>query len=264
MSQALSVKTKRWWWLLLASFVVCLVVLAPAALFDRAMSGAPNTALRFASESGTIWIGRGRIDIASGTSPVVIPIGWRFDPLSLLRLRVGFFVTANAPALAGTTHIGLRFSEVELRDTMIETDARLLSMVHPAGALFAPTGKVRLRQSADEYFSARPAPNETEAWRVNGSIGLTAEQLALAGAFNTPASNYELRLRGDGTAINMAILRSSGPLKLEGAGTLALALPRRFTFSGFATAAGDAPAALKQIGPTMADGRQRIEINTTW
>ena len=264
MSQALTLKTKRWWWLLLASFVVCLVVLAPAALFDWAMRGEPNTTLRFASESGTIWTGRGRIDIASDTSPVVIPVGWRFDPLSLLRLRPGVFVAANAPALAGTTHIGLRFGEVELRDTVIEADARLLSMVHPAGALFAPTGKIRLRQSADEYFTARPAPNEKEAWRVNGSIGLIAEQLALAGAFNTPASNYELKLLGDGTAINVAILRSSGPLKLEGAGVLALTAPRRFTFSGFATVAGDAPAALKQLGPTMADGRQRIEINTAW
>lgn len=264
MSQALSVETKRWWWLLLASFIACLVMLAPAALFDWAMSGTPNTALRFASESGTVWTGRGRIDIAADTSPVVIPISWRFDPLSLLRLRPGFFVEANAPALAGTTHMGLRFDDIELRDTVIEADARLLSMAHPAGALFAPTGKIRLRQSADEYFRASPASNEKEAWRVNGSIGLTAEQLGLAGAFNMPASNYELKLQGDGTTINVAILRSSGPLKLEGTGTLALAVPRRFTFSGFATAAGDAPAALKQIGPTMADGRQRIEINTAW
>ncbi len=264
MSQALSVKTKRWWWLLLASFVACLVVLAPAALFDWAMRGAPNTTLRFTSESGTVWTGRGRIDIASDISPVVIPIGWRFDPLSLLRLRVGFFVTANAPALAGTTHIGFRFGEVELRDTMIETDARLLSMVHPAGAPFAPTGKIRLQQSADERLNMKPASNEKEAWHVDGSMGFIADQLALAGAFNTSASNYELKLLGDGTTINVAILRSSGPLKLEGAGTLALAAPRRFTFSGFATTAGDAPAALKQLGPTMADGRQRIEINTTW
>ena len=264
MSQALPVKTKRWWWLLLASFIVWLVVLAPAALFDWAMRSAPNTALRFASESGTIWTGRGRINIASDTSPVVIPIGWRFDPLSLLRLRVGFFVTANAPALAGTTHIGWRFGEVELRDTMIEMDARLLSMLHAAVALFAPSGKIRLTQSADERLNMRPASNEKEAWRVDGSIGLTADQLALAGAFNTPASNYELKLLGDGAAINVTILRSSGSLKLEGAGTLLLAAPRRFTFSGFATVAGDAPAALKQLGPLMADGRQRIEINTAW
>ncbi len=264
MSQALPVKPKRWWWLLLASFAVCLVVLAPAALFDWAMSGAPNPTLRFASESGTIWTGRGRINIASDTSPVVIPIGWRFDPISLLRLRVGFFVTANAAALAGTTHMGWRFGDIELRDTMIETDARLLSMAHAAGALFAPTGKIRLQQLPDERLNMKPASNEKEAWRVNGSIGLTAEQLALAGAFNTPASNVELKLQGDGTAINVAILRSSGPLKLEGTGTLALTAPRRFTFSGFATVASDAPAALKQIGPTMADGRQRIEINTPW
>ena len=263
-AQALSVRTRRGWWLLLLSFAVFFVMLAPAALFDWAMSRESTATLRFTAESGTIWSGHGRVTVASDTSPVVIPVGWRFDPLSVLSLRLGFFIDANAPALAGMTHVGLRLGEIELRDTTIEADASLLSMAHSAAALIAPTGKIRFQQSADERLNLKPATSGSDSWRVEGTMVANAEQLRFGGVINSPVGNHALKLRGDGATINLSILRSSGPLKLEGAGTLALASPRRFTFSGFATAAGDAPAALKQLGPTMADGRQRIEINTAW
>ena len=192
----------------------------------------------------------------------MIPVTWRFDPLSLIGLRLGFFIDANAPALSGTTHVGFGFGGLELRDTALSADARLLSMAHSAAAIFAPTGKVRLQQSADERLIVKPAANN--AWRVDGLIGLSAEQLAFGGVINAPVGSHELKLRGDGATINFSVWRSTAPLKLEGAGTLTLASPRKFTFSGFATAAADTPASLKQLGPLMADGRQRIELNTTW
>ena len=264
MSQVSVGKTGRWWWLLLASFAISLVALTPAVLLEWTLGRTANPQIRFAAATGTVWTGSGRIALAAGVAPIVIPVAWRFDPFSLLHLRLGFFVETNAPALAGATHIGWRFGEVELRDTVIEADARLLSMAHSAGVLLVPTGKVRLQQSADERFSVRPAFNDNETWRVDGLMGLHAEQLVFGGIINAPVGSHELKLRGDGATISISILRSSGPLKLEGAGNIALASPRRFTFSGFATTTADAPAALKHLGPIMADGRQRIEINTTW
>ena len=110
----------------------------------------------------------------------------------------------------------------------------------------------------------KPATTANDAWQVVGAMGLNAEQLALGGIINAPLGNQEIKLNADGATIKISILRSSGPLKLEGDGAVTLALPRRLTFSGFATVAADAPAALKQLGPVMADGRQRIEFNTAW
>ena len=262
-----SVKTARWWWLLLASFAIGLLALAPAALVERATNDASTAAAvqaRFVAESGTIWTGRGRIIVSSAASPVVIPFGWRFDPLSLFALRLGVFVDSGSPSLTGVAHLGIGFRDVELREATIDADARLLSTAHNAAALFAPTGRIRIVQAGDERFLVRPASSSTEAWRVDGPLSLNANQFAMGGAINVPTGDHEFKLRGEGSVINVTVLRSTGPLKLEGAGTLALAAPRRFTFSGFATAAGDAPPALKQLGPVMADGRQRIELNTAW
>ena len=257
-------KYGRWWWLALVSFAIGLVVLAPAALLEWASGQTPNAKLRFIADAGTVWTGRGRVVLAAEGAPVIIPLQWRFDPLSLLRLRLAFYLEAEGPALSGATHVGFRFRDFELRDTAMNADARLLSMTHSAATLAAPAGKVRLQQSTDEHLTVSPAASNTQAWRVDGSMGISAEQLAFGGIINWPASSHALKLRGDGAMINMSILRSSGPLKFEGAGTVALAAPRRFTFSGFATTSADAPSALKQLGPVLADGRQRIEINTPW
>ena len=263
-AQRTAAKNGRWWWLLLASFAVSATVLAPAALLERATGGTPSARTRFVADAGTIWSGRGRIAIIPDSTPIVIPIAWRFDPRALSGLRLGYFIEVNAPVLSGSAHLGLGFGSLELRDAAVSADARLLSMAHPAAALFAPAGKIRLQQSADEQFSVRAAANDKQTWRVDGLMGLQAEQLAFGGVVNAPVGSHEFKLRGDGLTINVSILRSNGPLKLEGTGSIALAPPRRFTFSGFATVPADAPAALKQLGPTLSDGRQRIELNTTW
>ena len=261
--QVPTMKRGHWWWLLVVSFAIGLVALAPAALLERALSTA-NVQPQFVADAGSVWTGRGSLIVAADGAPMVIPVAWRFDPLSLLRLRAGFVVEANAPALTGTAHVGLGWRSVGLSNTLMNADARLVSMTHAAAGLLAPTGRVLLQQSSDEYLIVQPTSSDKDSWRVDGSMGLNADQLAFGGIINAPVGSHELNLRGDGATIKVSILRSSGPLKLEGVGKITLASPRRFTFSGFATTAADAPAALKQLGPVMADGRQRIEINTTW
>ena len=254
---------RRYWWLALASFVISAIALTPAAVLEFVAGQTPNANLRFTADGGTIWAGRGRIDVVQNTTRFVIPLTWRFDPLALFGLRLGVNLEANAAELSGATHIGLGLRDVELRDTALSADARLVSVAHGAMALVSPTGRVWLRQSATEHLTIRPG-NSNDGDRVDGVIGLEAEQLALGGIVNSPVGNHAIAIRGEGATIKLSVLRSSGPLKLEGSGTVALGPPRRFTFSGFATAAADAPATIKQLGPTMPDGRQRIELNTTW
>ncbi|MCY7389543.1 MAG: type II secretion system protein N [Burkholderiales bacterium] len=266
--QESSAKIGRWWWLAVVAFAIGMVVLAPAALLERLPPA--NAAVQFVADGGTIWRGRGQLRIATtataatSATPLVIPLEWRFAPGSLLGLRLGFIVEPGAPALSGTTLIGLRPGDVELRNTALVVDARLLQLAHAVAALFPPAGTIRLQQTADERLRVRPASNADHAWQVDGAMGLNAEQLALGGIVNTPLGNHDIKLSGDGALIKISVLRSSGPLKLEGNGSVMLAMPRRFTFSGFATVATDAPPGLRQLGPVMADGRQRIELNTAW
>ena len=254
----------RWWWLGVASFAIGLVVLAPAALLERVITQSSNAGVRFAADSGTIWTGRGRFTVAADATPMVLPVVWRFDPRALPGLRLGFIVEPSAPALSGSARVAWRPGEIELRAASLSADARLLAVAHPAAALFSPIGRVRLQQSGDERLSVKPATKASEAWRVDGAINLHAEQLTFGGIINAPVGSHEISLRGEGATVKISVLRSNGALKLEGTGAVVLAPPRRFTFSGFATVADDVPVTLKQLGPVLPDGRQRIELNTIW
>lgn len=262
-------KWTRWWWLWLVSFAIGVVAFAPAALFEWALKDSPAAGARFVADGGTIWRGQGRFAIASdnaaaGVASVVIPVSWQFDPLSLLRLRLGFFTSASAAQLTGRAHIGLGFASIELSDTAIEADAPVVSLLHSALRLLGPTGKIRLHQSAGDRLVVKPPRRNDDAWRVDGLLGVDAETLAFTGMVNAPVGNHALRARGNGGTIDVNMLRSSGPLKLEGSGVVTLTAPRRVTFSGFATAAADAPVSLRQLGQIGADGRQKIEINAAW
>ena len=261
--QVITSRLGRWWWLAVASFLVCLLVLAPAALIEWAAHQSPNQTVQFIADSGTIWAGRGRITVAADRTPLVLPVVWRFDARALLDLRIGFFIAANAPALSGSARIASRFGDIQLRETAFSADAGLLTIAYRSAVIFAPLGRIRLQQTGDERLVIRPATSANQVWRVDGVMGLHAEQLVLGGVVSAPVGNHEISLQGEGATIKMTVLRSSGPLKLEGAGALTLVSPRRFTFSGFATVAGDAPEVLKQLGPVLPDGRQRIELNTT-
>ncbi|MEO8386257.1 MAG: type II secretion system protein N [Betaproteobacteria bacterium] len=255
-------KLRRWWWLAVISFVISLIALAPAALLERAIS--PDSQVRFAADGGTIWNGRGRISVLTDTTPQTVQVVWKFEPTALLRLRLGFHVTADGPMIAGTSRVGLRTGSIELRASVITADAHALSAAHRLAAVFAPQGKLRLQQSDGESLTIDFPGNADGAWRVDGNMGLHAEQFVLGGFVNAAVGSHEIAIQGTGTTVNFSIPRSSGALKLEGAGSLTLASPRRFTFSGFATAASDAPASLKQLGAALPDGRQRLELNSPW
>ena len=257
-----AVKVIRWWWLAVISFVIGLIALAPAALLERVVP--PDSTVRFAAEGGTIWNGQGRISVLTDSKPLNVPVTWQFDPSALLGLRLGFHVTADGLAIAGTSRLGLRFGSIELRDTAVTADARVLSAAHRLAAVFAPQGQLRLQQGSGESLTIG-FPGHAEGFsRVDGVMGLYVEKFVLGGVVNAAVGSHEIALQGADTTVNFSIPRSSGALKLEGAGSLTLASPRRFTFSGFATAANDAPASLKQLGAALADGRQRLEINTPW
>ena len=252
----------RWCWLAAISFVIGLIAFAPAALLERVVP--PDSQVRFVGESGTIWTGRGRVSILTDSTPLNVPVAWQFEPTALLRLRLGFHVTADGPAVVGSSRLGLRSGSIELRDTAVTADARVLSAAHRLTAVFAPQGQLRLRQGDGESMTIGFPGNADGPWRVDGAMGFYVEKFVLSSVVNAAVGSHEIAIQGVATTVNFSIPRSSGALKLEGGGSLTLASPRRFTFSGFATAANDAPASLKQLGALLPDGRQRLEINTTW
>ena len=257
-----AMKVWRWWWLPVLSFVIGLIVLAPAALLERIVP--PDSQVSFAADGGTIWNGRGRVSVLTDSAPLNVPVVWQFDPNALLRLRLGFHVTADGPIITGVSRLGLRSGSIELRESAVTADARVLFAAHRLATVFAPQGQLRLQQGNGESLTIEFPGNAEGFWRVDGAMGLHVEQFVLGGIVNAAVGSHEIAIQGVATTVNFSIPRSSGALKLEGAGSLTLASPRRFTFSGFATVANDAPASLKQLGAALPDGRQRLDINTPW
>lgn len=254
-------KTRTWWWLALIAFAISTLALAPAALLEWAL---PQSSVKFAADSGTLWNGRGRVAFATSGATTIVPIAWRFDPQALLRFRVGYTLSAASPSVNATSRVAYGFGQLTLAETALDADLRLLPLLHDAASLVSPTGRVALTQAADERLNLHIPRDGKQNWQVDGAITLKTQQLALGGIINAPVGSHSAQLLGSGNTVNVNISESRGAFKLEGGGSVTLSAPRRIVFVGFATAANDAPNALKQLGTAMPDGRQRIDVNTAW
>ena len=138
--------------LLAAAFAV----FAPAALLDARLDAATQGRLRLADTSGTVWSGRGIATNAQRTWS--LPLGWKVDPLRLVR---GDVAVTLQPADAGDLPRGA----IVWRDATLTLDG--VAFTVPATVLGASTGAGNLM--AFGGFLAFDAPHLS--WSANGGDG---------------------------------------------------------------------------------------------
>jgi general secretion pathway protein N len=141
---------------LAALLAVALAVFAPAALLDARLDAATQGRLRLAETSGTVWTGRGVATNAQRTWS--LPLGWKVDPLRLVRGDVG--VTLQ-PADAGDLPRG----DIRWRDAKLALDGVAFTL--PATVLGSATGAGNA--VAFGGYLAFDAPHLS--WSANGGDG---------------------------------------------------------------------------------------------
>lgn len=281
----------------LLAFVVGLVAFAPASLIEstanRAM--APNATLSISG--GTVWSGSGTVALFSSrsaslsqsarpiTNAIAIPISWRFDPLALLRLRLGFYIKAESPLIAGNTRIGAGLQTIQLSDTALRIDGALLGQINPLISIAGPSGQFQIT-IADGNRVTAPYPRPQELPFVEGKLNAQVEALAVRMVSPRPLGNFEVAIKLNGANAEYAFTNASGALKFDGGGAVAWGnnggstgssksggsnSPRTFTYRGIASAStsnasesAQLLAPLLAVGKATTDGRVSLDINTNW
>ena len=254
--------------LLTATFIVGLAAFAPASLIEgsanRAM--APHAAIKISA--GTIWSGTGTLLLFPAARPLVVPVSWRFDPLALLQLRIGYYVHAKSASIAGNTRIGAGFGSIQLSNTALKIDMSLVSRLQPLVSLLNPKGALAI--NIDDGNSVTVAAESSSGvLTADGSCIAQIANLTLRNLSPRPLGSYAIAIKLKNSQAEFVVDGATGPLKLDGGGSVTWGSQRNFTYHGMAGAPLNTNGALL-LAPLLAtgkltpDGRVKININTKW
>ena len=213
--------------MLLAAYVLFLVVLAPATLLDAGLRHATDGRLRLAQAHGTLWSGRGRLEIvnAAATGSVGKELAWTLQPRGLWGGRLDYEVAIDHATSRFPLHLSLR--GIELANVDFSLPASALGVAVPRIAPLGPRGDLVWHIAKFSRAGDDLAVEASMIWQ-GASSALTAV---------APLGTYELRVNSAAGLLNVTLHTRSGPLRLDGSGSARGNGPLAFS----ATARVDAP-----------------------
>ena len=193
----------------LTAYALGLIATAPATLIDARLQQASAGGLRLAEASGTLWSGTGQIEVldANRRTGIGRSIAWRVRPAYLLRGKLLYEVALDHAVQYFPVTISV--SRIEVTDADINLPAAALSLGVPKLAPLGLTGDMLVHIARLAIGRGLVQGNATLQWRGAGS------------AFTriSPLGDYELRLEGDGAAVQASLRTLQGLLQLEGQGS---------------------------------------------
>jgi hypothetical protein len=265
----------------LCAFVVAVLALLPASIFESPLNNALAPGAQIRNSSGTIWSGSALVQLngsqppgqnpgqrGSRASPAIeVPITWSFAPTSLMRLRLGFDVFATGRHVLGKTTVEAGILSVQLRSVDLRLAMESLSQLNHDMAFLRPSGEVQFSSDGHalqiDYFS----PNAM-AGRLNFAANRVRFQAIAGIPVSVPLGSYGGHLIFNGQRIVYQIEKSSGFLSLNGGGHVVLGKPNEFQYQGFAGALPGSPvwlaSTLAGLGRATPDGRVTIDYKTNW
>ena len=192
----------------LAAYALGLFATAPATLIDARLDQASAGALRLAEARGTLWSGKGQIEIrdANRDSGIAKSIAWRFRPAYLLLGKLRYEVALDNAVQRFPVTVTL--SQIEVVDAEINLPAAALGLGVAKLAPLGLTGDLLLHISRLAFARGSVQGNATLQWRGAGSAFTRV----------SPLGDYELRMEGDGAAVRASLSTLQGPLQLDGKG----------------------------------------------
>ncbi len=220
----------------LAVFALSLIATAPATLIDARLEQASAGALRLADASGTLWSGAGQIEIldANRRSGIAKSIGWRMRPAYLLRGKLLYEITLDRASQPFP--VTITPSRIEVEDANIELPAAALGLGVPKLAALGLGGDMLLHIARLAFGHGSVQGNATLQWRGAGSSFTRV----------SPLGDYELRIEGDGAAVQASLRTLQGTLQLDGQGSWASG--RNLEFQGNARIS---PQHQQQLAPLL-------------
>lgn len=202
-------------------YVVFLIALAPASLFDVALDRATAGRLRLTDARGTIWSGRAALELRSADDnrAYAKPLSWRAQPSSLVTGELRYVIAVEGSPSPYRLLASPR--RVEITNAELSVPAAVLGIASSQIAPLLLTGEMTLRVPRVAI----------EADGVDGDAMLRWSQ---AGSTLVPFvyfGDYELRANAAGEGARATLHTIDGPLALTGEGTWGLNAPARLRVS---------------------------------
>jgi general secretion pathway protein N len=193
----------------LGVYALGILATAPATLIDASLRQASDGRIRLAEAHGTVWSGRGQIELLDPKrrAGIAKPVAWRLRPASLLSGKLHYEVSLGHSG--GPFPATISFSRIGVTNANIELPAAVLGLVEPQLASLELAGDVLVRIARLSLARGAMEGSGTLQWRGAGS--------ALAPV--SPLGDYELRFKGDGAAVRASLRTLKGPLQVDGEGT---------------------------------------------
>jgi general secretion pathway protein N len=208
--------------------------------------------LRLVDTRGTIWSGSAMLGLSDGRQVMLVPgrLSWEVGLAAIFSGRVT--VDIAHPALVAPLAASLAAKSIALKAGQAELPAAVLAALGAPFNTVRPGGVLGLRWTDVEVKSGVLAGDLQIDWRDAQSALSTV----------APLGSYRLRITGAGDAARLQLETLSGPLHLDGGGTLK---GGRVSFKGLAFAEPDMRPALNGLigvlGPRSGDNA-RLALET--
>ena len=193
----------------LAAYAIALAVMLPATWIDATLRSASDGRLGLAGVEGTLWSGRGQLEMrdARGRAAIAKPVAWRAQPLSLLRGRLLYELEFDPPGKRFP--VVLQLSRIELEGADFDVPAGVFGLGVPRLAPLGLTGEVRVHIARLSIERNALHGDATAQWRAAGS--------ALTRVW--PLGSYELRFNSEAVPARASLRTLQGPIELDGDGS---------------------------------------------
>jgi hypothetical protein len=262
----------RWFIVIgIASAATGAVLFLPAQLAEPMLNRKLANQASVQITGGTLWSGNTLLVIGGANNrrdkSAEVPLTWSFAPMSLLRLRAGFDVTANGASLRGRTRVEAGVLNVQLRDIDVRFNLALINRLNANVGILKPSGEAHFTSPESALRINYGPPND-----MDGSLAVKVDNVRVAAfaglPLSVPIGSYAGSLKFDKQRINYNIDKSSGLLGLTGGGHIEFGSKREFRYQGFASALPGSPVwlagTLGNLGRASPDGRVSIDQNINW
>jgi general secretion pathway protein N len=194
----------------IVAYLAWLVAMAPATLLDTVAERSTGGRVRLAEAHDSLWSGTGQLEIrdANGLRGIGRNLSWRFQPLFLLRGRLGFQFNVAESAKAFAASISPFGAEIADADFVLPAAA--LGLAVPSVALIEPTGELLVHIPRLVIADKETSGKVEVRWQSAGS--------SLAPV--SPLGDYELRMESESGGFVASLSTLKGPLHLNGKGSL--------------------------------------------
>jgi general secretion pathway protein N len=223
----------------LLATVVTALILAPAQWANRAVRAASSGHVELAEATGTIWNGSATVVLTSGgpgegaRASLPDTLSWHLSPWPLVFGTVD--LTLRHPsALAAPLHVNAYVNgRLQLGAATVRLPAAILMGLGAPWNTVRPGGLISLRTEGFELARGQCHGSLTAEWEY-ASSALTPV---------SPIGHYRLQTSGEYPGTRLQLQTISGPLELEGSGTIVGGPHLRF--EGIARAQATADQATK-------------------